>query len=168
MNSPSIFGLICDGCGQPASPEHIARRLARLEWTTRYRPVHIQLLYLGGVAPAPHSSFLYAPEAKFEGEAARVLEAAQVSNNQRSHEEVLTEFQKRGLLLAHVLECPIDQSLPDLPRIQQALEQRLPAAFARIRRSLRPKRIVLISEELAPFLERLRQAGLGCPVETSW
>jgi len=34
--------LPCDGCGQPASAEHIARRLQRLEWATRFRPIHIQ------------------------------------------------------------------------------------------------------------------------------
>src|SRR5207249_10650226 len=45
--------LPCDGCGQAASAEHIARRLRRLEWATRFRPVHIHTLLRGGVA---HSS----------------------------------------------------------------------------------------------------------------
>ena len=35
----NLIALRCDGCGQAASPEHMARRLRRLEWTTRYRPV---------------------------------------------------------------------------------------------------------------------------------
>jgi len=43
--------LPCDGCGQPASAEHIARRLQRLEWATRFRPIHIQALLLAAFRP---------------------------------------------------------------------------------------------------------------------
>jgi hypothetical protein len=46
--SPSY--LPCDGCGLPASPGHIAERLKRLELSTRFRPVHIGVLF---VALAP-------------------------------------------------------------------------------------------------------------------
>jgi hypothetical protein len=38
--------ILCDGCGQPATPEHIAERIHRLELATRYRPIHIQVLWL--------------------------------------------------------------------------------------------------------------------------
>src|SRR5213593_3601449 len=61
--------LPCDGCGQAASAEHIARRLRRLEWATRFRPVHIHTLLLGGVAPREDAEFLYAPGDEFRGEA---------------------------------------------------------------------------------------------------
>src|SRR5881398_840720 len=67
--------LRCDGCGQMGSPEHIARRLRRLEWATRYRPVHIQTLLLGGVAPPQDAEFLYAPGGDFRGEAESLLRA---------------------------------------------------------------------------------------------
>src|ERR1700740_33549 len=43
--------LRCDGCGQKASEEHLTRGLRRLEWATRYRPVHIHTLLLGGFFP---------------------------------------------------------------------------------------------------------------------
>src|SRR5437899_12101620 len=46
------IALPCDGCGQAATAEHIARRLQRLEWTTRYRPVHIHTLLLGAYSPS--------------------------------------------------------------------------------------------------------------------
>src|SRR5207253_8014232 len=49
--------LVCDGCGQAATAEHIARRLQRLEWTTRYRPVHIHALLLGAFSPLRDEEF---------------------------------------------------------------------------------------------------------------
>ncbi len=60
MNSSPLnsTALRCDGCGQLASPEHIARRLQRLEWTTRFRPVHIGTLLLGATAPQNTSLFI--------------------------------------------------------------------------------------------------------------
>src|SRR5215467_8497277 len=67
--------LCCDGCGQMGSPEHIARRLRRLEWATRYRPVHIQTLLLAGIAPGEDAEFLYAPGGEFHGEAELLLRA---------------------------------------------------------------------------------------------
>src|SRR3984893_2546309 len=57
MNSTD---LRCDGCGQPASPEHIARRLQRLEWMTRFRPIHLHTLLLGAFSPLVPAEFLYA------------------------------------------------------------------------------------------------------------
>src|SRR5437660_1036079 len=102
------LSLLCDGCGRPASAEHIARRLQRLECTTRWRPIHISTLLLGAVASKGDSEFLYAPTAKFQGESRSVLEGVGVDPNGKSPEEVLAEFQRGGFLLAHVLECPLE------------------------------------------------------------
>jgi len=72
--------LRCDGCGQASfSPQHIARRLQRLEWTTRYRPVHIATLLLGSVAPQSDAEFLYSPAGEWAGEAKALLAAAGVT-----------------------------------------------------------------------------------------
>ena len=38
------------------------------------------------------------------------------------------------------------------------------SAFTRMRRSLKPKRVVLISEALAPLAARFSEAELGCPL----
>jgi len=57
---------VCDGCGQIASAEHVARRLKRLEWATRYRPVHIHTLFLGAFSPHDEKDFLYAPGESFK------------------------------------------------------------------------------------------------------
>ncbi len=154
--------LACDGCGQSASPEHIARRLQRLEWTTRYRPVHIGTLLLAGVSPQADEDFLYA--AQFKGEAGRLLEAVGICTTSKSAEVVLSEFQRGGFLLTHLLECPLETGQGEQQPLEDLFLKRLPQVVTRIRRSLKPKRVVLISESLAPVVARLSDAELGCPL----
>ena len=151
----------CDGCGQAASPEHIARRLQRLEWTTRFRPIHIDALLLGAFPPEIDSEFLYAAPAVFEGEAARLLDALGLRQAGKASDAVLSDFQRRGLLLIYVLECPPAASPTPF---QILLEQQLPALFTRIRRSLKPRRIVLASGALEPVAGRFTESDLGCPI----
>jgi hypothetical protein len=158
---PTNF-LACDGCGQSASPEHIARRLRRLEWTTRYRPVHIGTLLLAGVSPQADEDFLYS--AQFKGEAGRLLEAVGVSTAGKSAEVVLSEFQRGGFLLTHLLECPLETGQWEQQPPEDLFQKRLPQVITRIRRSLKPKRLVLISEALAPVAARFSEAELGCPL----
>lgn len=152
----------CDGCGQPGSAEHIARRLQRLEWTTRYRPVHINALLLGAYPPADDSEFLYAARNPFRGEAARVLGAAGVPQENRVSETALADFQRRGFLLTYILECPAEAVSSDAAGIEELLERRIPAVFSRIRRSLKPKQMVLFSDALAPFAKLFAAQDLGC------
>lgn len=154
----------CDGCGQAASPEHIARRLQRLEWTTRFRPIHIDALLLGAFPPEIDSEFLYAAPAVFEGEAARLLDALGLLQAGKASDAALSDFQRRGLLLVHVLECPPAAGAASTPPVQVLLERRLPAAFTRIRRSLKPRRIVLASGTLEPLARRFMESDLGCPI----
>jgi hypothetical protein len=155
--------LPCDGCGQPASPGHIAKRLQRLEWTTRYRPVHIGTLLLGAVAPRDDSDFLYGEGAEFRGDAGIILAATGLSITGKPTEAVLAEFQRGGFLLTYVLDCPFEQGA-DPNDLQRMLEGRLPGVLARIRRSLRPKRLVPIAKALEPWLGALENANLGCDV----
>ena len=154
----------CDGCGQLASPEHIARRLQRLEWATRYRPIHIGALLLGAVAPAKESDFLYAPSGEFSGEAALVLAACGIASAGKSRDAVLAEFQRSGSFLVHALECPLDGLDSEQSQIQVLLEGRLPSVIARIRRSLKPKNLVPISSSLGGALQRFKPEELGCAV----
>jgi hypothetical protein len=154
--------LICDGCGQNATPEHIARRLQRLEWTTRYRPVHIGSLLLGGVSPEAEEEFLYA--GRFAGQAGLLLDAAGILPAGKSPESVLSEFQRGGFFLAHMLECPVETTAGAQLSAEALLVLRASAVMTRIRRSLKPKRVVLVSELLVPLLSRLTLAELGCPV----
>ena len=154
--------LVCDGCRQSASPEHIARRLLRLEWTTRYRPVHIGALLLGSVSSIAEEDFLYS--GKFQGEAGRLLEAVGISTPAKSPDTVLSEFQRCGFFLTHVLECPLETSEAGQASSESLLAERTSQVLTRIRRSLKPKRVFLISDLLAPLAARLAGAELGCPV----
>lgn len=152
--------LRCDGCGQPASPEHVARRLQRLEWTTRYRPVHIGTLLLGAVAPQNDSEFLYSPAGAWNGEAKVLLTAAGLAVEGKSAEATLAEFQRGGFFLTHVLECPLEDVAGD--RTPELVASRLPALLTRIRRSLKPKRLVPISKYLEQFLRVLTSGEVPC------
>lgn len=162
MHTTATNFLLCDGCGQTASPEHIARRLQRLEWTTRFRPIHISGLLLGGVSPLAEEDFLYA--GKFKGEAGRLLEAVGISTAGKSSDAVLSEFQRGGFLVTHVLECPLETGRAGESACEALLAWRVSTVVTRIRRSLKPKRVVLISELLAPLAASLSAAELGCPV----
>jgi hypothetical protein len=159
MNSTDLH---CDGCGQVASPEHVARRLQRLEWTTRYRPVHIGTLLLGAVAPQNDSDFIYSAAGAWKGEAKVLLAAAGLSPEGKPAEAVLAEFQRGGLFLTHVLECPLGHGASG--NIQQLIANRLPALLARIRRSLKPKRLAPISMLLEQFLPALNSGDLPCAI----
>ena len=156
--------LLCDGCGQPASPDHFACRLQRLEWSTRYRPVHIQTLLLSAFPPAQDSSFLYSEAVPPDGEAAQLLDALQIPWEGKPTANFLGEFQKRGLFLMHLLECSVAQASLTGEGLGGRLEEHLPLAAARIRRSLRPKRVLLISPELQAVAGKLTESSLGCPV----
>ena len=148
--------IVCDGCGQPADQEHIARRLKRLENMTRYRPIHIQALFLGVAGPADDRDHLYSAEGKFQGEGAEVLEALGIEPSGRSVAGTLHAFQRAGFLLTHVLECPV----ADAATRKQALQKRLPATLVKIRRSYKPKRVALVGAELAEFVTQVSNAQL--------
>ena len=156
--------LVCDGCGQIASPEHITRRLRRLEWTTKYRPVHIGTLLLGAFSPQDEREFLYAPGGEFRGEAALLLDALGISTVGKVAEAVHAEFQRAGFFLTHVLECPLDGELQQGTETTALLTKRLQPVATRIRRSLKPKRVMAITEELMPVVECILALDLGCPV----
>ncbi len=156
--------LVCDGCGQVASGEHVARRLKRLEWTTRYRPVHIHTLFLGAFSPHDEKDFFYAPGGEFQGEAALLLDALGISTAGKAAEAVHAVFQRAGFFLTHVLECPLEDAGSQQADPQAALKARLAAVGTRIRRSLKPKRVMAITEALAPIMEDILRLDLGCPV----
>jgi hypothetical protein len=154
--------ILCDGCGQPAPPEHIARRLQRLEWATRYRPIHLHTLLLGAISPLTTADFLYSPEDAHSGEAANLVAAAGISTSGKSADTIQSEFQRRGIYLTHVLECPLDVPSTGPDFLTSAFLMRLPTLFTRIRRSLKPKRLAFISTSLTPLIERFASAQLGC------
>jgi hypothetical protein len=154
--------LRCDGCGRLASPEHLARRLQRLEWSTRFRPVHIGTLLLGATAPKYDADFIYSPAGDRRGEAKNALSATGLASEGKPAETLLAEFQRAGFFLTHVLDCPLEDDADE--GIQHLLATRFPAVLARIRRSLKPKKVVPISRALEPFLSVLNPSELPCMI----
>lgn len=156
--------LICDGCGQSASPEHLAARFRRLEWATRFRPLHIQTLLVGALTPAKDAEYVYADAEEFSGESSVVLRVAGVAGAGKSAEARHHELQRTGVFVAHVLECPLEPGGESEHRLAQLLDKRVPAALTRIRRSLKPKRVVLVGAELNCAVASFTQETLGCEV----
>jgi len=154
--------LICDGCGQPASPEHTTHRLQRLEWMTRYRPLHVGTVLLGAASPVSDPEFLYSDTTEIIGEAAAVLAAAGISSAGKTKATVLVEFQRGGFLLGYVAECPLEPPSREGATRDDLLRSRMPAFLARLRRSFRPKRIACISGALGPLFASLTETDLGC------
>ncbi len=156
--------IVCDGCGQAASPQHTARRLQRLEWSTRYRPIHMQTLLLGAVSPDSQAEFLYSPEGPHEREAAQLFKAVGIAGADKTADALHSEFQRHGLFLTHALECPLETDLAGAgtATVDSLLALRLPLVLTRIRRSLKPKRVALISASLAPHTGKFSYAQLGC------
>ena len=62
----SLSYLPCDGCGLPASPDHIADRLRRLELSTRFRPVHMGVLFIALMPPIRPQDDFYATSDKID------------------------------------------------------------------------------------------------------
>ena len=146
--------LICDGCGQAADPAHITRRLKRLENMTRYRPIHVHTLFLGAMSPMTDAEHLYSAESEFRGEGQALVQALGIEAAGKSVETVLTDFQRRGLLFVHLSDCPSESD--NLKATRELLEARFTVTAARIRRSLKPKKLALIGEALDAFAEGLK------------
>jgi|SRR5215469_5557872 len=169
MTVSNATDLCCDGCGQAASAEHIARRLRRLAWATRYRPVHIHTLLLGGVAPREDAEFLYTPGDEFRGEAADLLSAVGISKAGKAPADICGEFQGAGFFLTHLLECPLEQRVvcgvqTGRRATETVLREHLPSVASRIRRSLKPRRVTLVTEVPPAVVEEILSMNLGCPV----
>jgi hypothetical protein len=156
--------VICDGCGQNASAAHLAARFTRLEWSTRYRPLHINALLLGAVAPPNDSEFIYADASPFSGEAAILIQVAGIETAGKTPDMIHHEFQRAGLFVAYVLDCPFETAADDSGRLHSLLAKRIPTMLTRIRRSIKPKRVAVIAPELDPFLDQFTAGTLDCGV----
>jgi hypothetical protein len=149
--------ILCDGCARPASPDHIAERLARLERATRFRPVHITVLFVA-LAPTvrPEDDFYGPPQSNNFYDA--LMDALDIAPPSGDNPANLGEFQRRGYYLSYLSECPI----PDEPGSDAAAISTLsPALFRRIRFNYKPKRLALLGTGLVPLIEILEKSGLG-------
>jgi hypothetical protein len=120
---------------------------------TRYRPIHVQALFLGAASPADDQEYLYSAQGEFAGQGAALLRSLAVEAAGRTVEATLTDFQRRGYLLAQVMDCGEAVS-------REALARRVPGTLTRIRRSFKPKRVVLLGQELEEFVPQFMAAKL--------
>ena len=93
-----------------------------------------------------------------------VLEALGITSRGKPPEATLAEFQRGGFFLAHALECAAENANASPATVQVLLEQQLASVMARIRRSLKPKKLVPISRFLETALQRLPAGAWGCVV----
>ena len=126
--------------------------------------MHIQTLLLCAVSPREEDEFFYSPRGAFRGEAATLLDVAGIAAVGKTAEAAHAEFQRAGFFLTHILECPVEDGTGDGADLPALLTQRLPAVAVRIRRSLKPKRVVLISRVVEPMVEKIAALELGCPL----
>jgi len=165
MGTRSVL-LACDGCGLPASSEHIAERVRRLELATRFRPVHINTLFVA-LAPAASTEddFYGPPESKdfFHSlmQAAGVTASADnfsSGTGQYAKDAAnLAEFQRAGCYLAYLSECPIPEQSDNIHAIISTLGS---TVIRRIQFNYKPKRIALLGD-MEPMIAILEKAGLG-------
>lgn len=166
MNSASI---LCDGCGLPASPGHIAARLARLELATRFRPIHIDTLFVA-LQPMPRleDDFYRPPDARnfFDAflSALDVLPEARTPGREGNGRDAdisrLLEFQRKGYYLAYLSECPLPAQ-EDADMARASIARLAPTLIKRIRFNYKPKHIALLGTQLDPLIEIFREAGMS-------
>jgi hypothetical protein len=166
LNSTSIN---CDGCGLPASPAHIAARVQRLELATRFRPIHIDVLFVA-LEPRPRleDDFYGPPESRdffdpFLSSLKIQSEAGKPSNEANGREadvSRLLEFQRRGYYLTYLSECPV-MAQEDANVARERIARMSATLVKRIRFNYKPKHIALVGTNLSPLVEVFQQAGMG-------
>ena len=180
--------ILCDGCGLPASPEHIAARMERLERVTRFRPIHINVLFVAlEPMPRPEDDFYRPPQSRdffdsflsalniFPEGGNAILE----SNGSEGDTAKLLEFQRRGYYLTYLSECPVTPQFSASPggvravhaaRQEQEKDESIarecisrlaPTLVRRIRFNYKPKHVALLGTNLSPLIEVFKRAGIG-------
>jgi hypothetical protein len=156
---------VCDGCGAVAGDKHIRERIERLEWATRFRPVHIQVLLVDAAPPPRIEDYFYRAandrevrSVKCRGYFDRLMKAAGTTTGPGVPEEAaLGDFQRRGLFLTYVVECPVDA--PD--DLSNSVIRLFPTLLKRIQLSYRPKAVALLSDPSRELIQDFRAAGWG-------
>ena len=162
MNAaPATRTILCDSCGTRATPEHIRERMARLELATRFRPVHIGLLLIGAAPPAALENSLYAWEQQAASSEAKqfiqgLIQILGIDPGIPAAAQ-LTEFQRRGIYLAGLVECPLDTGFPR----EDLAAKYGPVLVKRVTYSYKPRQIALLAPVASGLGDFLRRAGLA-------
>jgi hypothetical protein len=164
--------VTCDGCGLPASAQHVAERVERLELATRFRPIHINVLFVISHPMARREDDFYrAPVSQpfFDGfmDALHIPVHPGKPPTAEGYAEIgnasLLEFQRRGYYLAYLSECPLAEfdDGPDADGGKSAFARLAPTLVARIRFNYKPKHVALLGSNLHPLIAILGLAGLA-------
>ena len=175
--------IVCDGCGLPATPAHIAARMERLELVTRFRPIHIHVLFVALEPMArPEDDFYRPPQSRdfFDSFLSALNISPEVgkayleSNGSEGDTAKLLEFQRRGYYLTYLSECPVTPPLSANPGRDRAASQEreektarecisrlAPTLVKRIRFNYKPKHVALLGTNVGPLIELLDRAGIG-------
>jgi len=154
---------VCDGCGATVDDAHIRSRIERLEMATRYRPIHIQVLLLDAAPPVRPEDYFYraaadGPERSAEARAYfNALIKCTGENPARFSDDAhaLAEFQRQGLFLTNLVECPVDADLEGAVSLCSA------SLLKRLQFSYKPKYVAPISPALLPVIPVLSGNGWG-------
>lgn len=152
---------VCDGCGATVDDPHIRRRIEHLEMATRCRPIHIQVLILDSAPPTPPEDYFYRVSdaqanrsAQARGYFDALIQCSGEAPSRFAREaDALAEFQRQGLFLANVVDCPCE-----LDR-EKATARCAPSLLKRIQFSYKPKYLALISPALASIIPLLTEGG---------
>lgn len=149
---------LCDACGAQVDEAHIRRRIERLELATRFRPIHIQVLFLDAAPPpAPEDDFYRAAGTVGRSVASQMFfdEITKCSGRKPGdtlHEEsALAEFQRRGFYLAYAVECPVES--PE--KLAAAVTRCAPTVLLRVNGSYKPKFVAPVAAALQPVVSHL-------------
>jgi hypothetical protein len=154
---------VCDGCGRQVDAEHVKHRIARLEMATRFRPIHIQTLVMDACPPRGLADYFYSAGSDQNGRSAagrayfdELANCSPDSTTKAAGDEaVLSEWQRRGLFLAHVVDCCVE-SPSDL---ESTVAKSGKTVLLRLAASYKPKTVALISSHTSSLVPVLRDAG---------
>jgi hypothetical protein len=150
---------LCDGCGAQVDEAHIRSRIKRLEHATRFRPIHIQVLFVAAAPPSQPEDDFYrtatstkrsAGSQTFFDELAKCV--GREPGDNADEEGVLTEFQRHGFYLAYAVECPIEP--PE--QLAATVTKLAPRVVLRVNTSYKPKFVALLSPALQPLIPLFR------------
>lgn len=157
MENPTLQHT-CDGCGETVSPEHVRARIARLEMATRFRPLHIHTVLLAGSPPAALQDFFYQADVSRAGAGwgdrffRAVMAACGMGSGQKVADASLLEFQRGGLFLAYVKECPAAND--------ESFEKFAEPLVRRLRFSYKPKNVLLLDSPSGALGRQLKPESL--------
>jgi hypothetical protein len=155
---------LCDGCGAQVDEAHIRSRLERLERATRFRPIHIQVLFLAAAPPPqPTDDFYRATTSTNRSAASQTFfdeitkSVGRKPGDTANEEAVLTEFQRGGFYLAYAVECPIESP----GQLAAAVSKLAPTVLLRVNTSYKPKFVALLSHALQPLIPLFQSNSWG-------